>query len=187
MFPALYCDRLWIVMVSGWLWVSSRVILIERCTSSTVQMGSPGRKCKVGVKQLAVFACSPSVTLLPRMEELWKKEKVSAGITIYETSICKSLWFQKASQSGAARITALHPQSQKHISWWRGGRVCLRIAPKPLLILALNIYHRTENTPLHPVALPSRAWFITRSPSASSDQQRVHHSLFWLASVLFKA
>lgn len=129
-----------------------------------------------------VFSLSRTFIKHGRAVEIEKSQLGSYFIT----SVCKSLWFQKASQSGAARITALHPRSQKHISWWRGGRVCLRITANPLLILPLSIYHSTENTSLHPVALLSRAWFMTRSPPASSDQQRVHHSDFSLASVLFK-
>lgn len=183
--PALSCDKLWILMMSGWLWVGRHeVILTERCTSSALQMWSLGRKCRVGVKQLAVLAGSPSVTLLPRMVELWKQKSLSWDHNLSLASV-KACGFKKL-LSGAARITALHPQSQKHISWWRGGRVCIRIMAKPLLILPFNIYHSTENTPLHPAALLSRAWFMARSPSASSDQQCVHHSDFTLASVLFK-
>lgn len=63
------------------------------------------------------------------------------------------------------------------------GRACLRISAKLFLILPLNIYHSTANVPLHPMASLSKAWFMARSPSASSDLRRVHHGDFSLAAL----
>lgn len=70
---------------------------------------------------VCMFSLSHTFTKDGRAVETEKPQLGSQFIT----SVCESWWFQKASQSGAARITALHPQSQKHISWWRGGRVCI--------------------------------------------------------------
>lgn len=64
-----------------------------------------------------------------------------------------------------------------------GGYGRLRIVAKLLLIPPLNIYHSTA--PPTPTATVSKAWFMTRSPSASSERRRVHHSDFPQASVLF--
>lgn len=185
MLPALCCDKLRILMVSGWLWLSSHTYrkMHEFGFADGILGGGNRLSRSETISCVCMFSLSHTFTKDGRAVE--KEKSLSWDHNLLPASV-KSLWFQKASQSGAARITALHPQSQKHISWWRRGRVCLRMAPKPLLILPLNIYHRSENTPLHPVALLSRAWFMTRAPSASSDQRRVHHSLFWLASVLFK-
>lgn len=146
------------MITSSWL----RVVLVVRRVSSALEVRTLGRKCKVRVKQLAVFAGSILIKHFPKKGKSSGTTKASAGITIYHSRL-QRVWFEKASQAAAARITASQPQSQKHISRWRED-VRLHIAAKPLLIPALSIYHSAENVPLHPMALLSRAWFTALRP-----------------------
>lgn len=61
------------------------------------------------------------------------------------------MWFQKASPSGAAGATALQPQSQKHISWWRED-VCASASFPNYCSVYLSVFITAERT------CPSTPW-----------------------------
>lgn len=165
--PALSCDKLWIPVVSGWLWVSRhRVILTERCTSSASQMRSSRRKCKVGVKQLAV-------RILPRSRFYrgWTScgnRKVSAGITMYHQSLWKPVVSKSFSVWSCQNYSSTPPIIKAHFMVTG----CVHLHPsKPLLILPLNIYHSTENTPsiLWPCVRGHDSWRVHPQPHQTSN------------------
>lgn len=107
--------------------VDTELYLVKDVWAHLGRQEPQGKKCKVGGKSLALFACSLSITCLPSLAERWKKRRSAAWITIYHSRLYPGcMWLQTASSTVAARVTALcsvpaQAQSQSHISWRRGG------------------------------------------------------------------
>lgn len=146
-----------------------------------------GKKCKVGGKSLALFACSLSITCLPSLAEQWKKNKIR--------SLDNNLSFAFVSRMHVASKTFLGcsclnyssrlipcPGSITKPHFTGKGDVGASVLWQNYCSFHLSVFIIVQ---FPPTASLSRAWFMTRSPSASSERRCVHHGDFSQASVLF--
>lgn len=161
-------------------------ILSERCMSIAQQTRASGKKCKVGGKSLALFACSLSITCLPSLAEQWEKEKIRSmdnnlslafGSRMHVAS--KSLLSCSCLNYNSAQPL---PRPNHKATFHGEGDVDASALWQNYCSFHLSIFIIVQ---FPPTASLSRARFMTRSPSASSERRCVHHRDFSQASVLF--
>lgn len=172
------CDVVVVVVLGGS--VDAKLYLVKDVWARLGRQEPRGKKCKVGGKSLALFACSLSITRLPSLAERWGKRRSAARITIHHWRLYAArMWLQTASSTAGCQS---YSSVQSHISGCTagrggggGGRVGPpRVVATPLLIPPLNIYHSTipsfhTHSPHLPAPRSPGPWFMTRSPSSRGD------------------
>lgn len=82
------------MIISSWLGVGKRwVIFVDRRTSSALEVRTLGRKYKVRVKQLAVFAGSLLIKHFPKKGKAVELQKPRLG-SQFITSVCNACGFK---------------------------------------------------------------------------------------------
>lgn len=110
------------MITSSRQWVGSCcIVLVDRRTSSALEVRTLGRKCKVRVKQLAVFAGSLLINCFPKKGKAVELKKPQLG-SQFITGVCNTCGFKKLLKLELQELQ-LHSPNRKS-TFHADGRTC---------------------------------------------------------------